>query len=55
MVQKKYSDFRASFDKNNRIVELFEAQVKELTTDLESILKEEERCRAEALKLKEKF
>lgn len=55
VVQKKYSDFRASFDKNNRIVELFEAQVKELTTDLESILKEEERCRAEALKLKEKF
>ena len=38
VVSKRYSEFKTSLDKNLRIVELFEAQVNELSSDLESKL-----------------
>ena len=55
VVSKRYSEFKTSLDKNLRIVELFEAQVNELSSDLESKLAEEEKCRNAALAVKEKF
>lgn len=53
--QKKYHDFKLAFDKNKRIVDLFEAQVKELNAALVAKLKPEEECRTASLVLKEKL
>ncbi len=55
VVSKKFKEFKDSYDKNLRIVELFEAQVTELNKDLESKLEDEEKCRNNELALKEKF
>lgn len=53
--QKKYHEFKLAFDKNKRIVDLFEAQVKELHEALVAKLKPEEDCRTASLVLKEKL